>query len=183
MRKWLQVLALVLLGTTPVQAQDAEINLPLPVLVIDPERVFSESKKGQAIRSALDAEAVDLQQENNQIVEDLIAEEQDLAVRRPDMDPEVFRAEAEAFNDKAQEIRQARDAKERDLARRLSEARTEFFEDMRPVVGEVLIARGGAAVMDSRSVYLVLRSADITDEVIAAIDALPADTAEQPVDE
>ncbi len=177
MRWWLCLACLIGWSATAV-AQEAELTLPAPVLVIDPERVYAESQIGLQIRTELDALAAEVQAENDRIVQDLIAEEQDLAVRRPDMDPEVFRAEAEAFDQKAQDIRRARDAKERDLQRQVADARTQFFADLRPIVGQILIDRGGVAVMDSRSVYLVLRSADITDDAIAALDDLAAEPSE-----
>lgn len=156
-------------------AQEGPLNTPAPVLVIDPERVYGESARGIAIRQELDAAAAAVQAENDRIVRDLIAEEQDLAARRPDMDPAVFRAEAEAFDQKAQDIRRARDAKERDLTREANEARAKFFDELRPIVGQLLIDRGGVAVLDSRSVYLVLRSADVTLDVIEVLNAMDAE--------
>ena len=171
------------LSSVPAAAQEAEFSIPAPVLVIDPERVYAESVRGQAVRAELDAAALAVQTENDRIVNDLIAEEQDLAARRPDMDPAEFRAEADAFDQKAQDIRRARDAKERDLTRIATEARGQFFEDLRPIVGQLLIDKGGVAVLDSRSVYLVLRSADVTEDVIERLDAMDAEADPAAADE
>ena len=171
--------ALFLMGSMALAQAEGQINLPAPVLVIDPERVYVESEKGQALRAELDALFAEVQAENDRIVQDLVAEEQDLAARRPDMDPAAFREEAEAFDQKAQDIRRARDAKQADLNRQATEARAQFFDELRPIVGQILIERGGVTVLDSRSVYLVLRSADITDDAIAALDASADDAVEE----
>ncbi len=171
------------LVSLPAVAQEAEVSIPAPVLVIDPERVYAESRRGQSVRSELDAAAAALQNENDRIVNDLIAEEQDLAARRPNMDPAAFREEADSFDEKAQDIRRARDAKERELTRIATEARAQFFAELRPIVGQLLIDKGGVAVLDSRSVYLVLRSADVTEDVIERLDALDAEADTAPPDE
>ena len=169
--RFLAAIAVAFLLWGPVSAQDTEVKLPIPVLIIDTQRVYLASERGQRIQAEIEALAADLQAVNEQIVRDLVAEEQDLAVRRPDMDPAAFRAEAEAFDEKAQDIRQARDAKEGDLQRQATEARNQFFEDLRPIIENILLERGGVVVLDSRSVYIGLSAADITNDAIAAVDA------------
>ncbi len=123
---------------------------------------------------------LELQAENERIIEELVAEEQDLAARRPDMDIEEFRLEAEAFDQKAIEIRAARDAKERSISEAAEAAQARFNEQVREVAGQVMIERGGKVILDSRSVYLALRSIDITDAVIARLDGLAAQQTEGP---
>jgi len=175
--RFLAAIAVVCLLAGPLFAQDAEVKLPIPVLIIDTQRVFLASERGQQIQTEIETLAAELQTVNNRIVADLIAEEKDLAARRPDMDPATFRAEAEAFDQKAQDIRRARDAKEGDLQRQATLARNQFFDELRPIIQQILLDRGGVVVLDSRSVYIGLSAADITDAAIAAVDAA------QPVEE
>lgn len=144
---------------------------PEPILVVNTERLFAESQFGQDIRADLDQQRLALQAENERIVEQLVAEEQDLAARRPDMPVEDFRQEAEAFDRKAVEIRAARDAKDREITAASNEAQSRFNDQVREIVGQVMLDRGGNVVLDSRSVYIALRSVDITEDVIVRLDA------------
>jgi len=124
----------------------------------------------------IDEKIIQLNVENERIIADLEAEEQDLAIRRPNMDVADFRAEATAFDAKVQEIRQAVDEKEAELTRAQATARVMFYDQARPIVGQLMVARGAAAVLDSRTSFVWLDSIDITNDAIAAIDAalLPA---------
>ena len=145
------------------------------VLVINAERLFAESQIGNLIREETQARRLELQAENERIIEELISEEQDLASRRSEMEPEDFRIAADAFDQKAVEIRAARDAKEQRINRAAEEAQTRFNDQVREVAGQVMIELGGTVILDSRSVYLALRSVDITDAVIERLDALAAE--------
>lgn len=165
---WLVLVLTLLAG--PLRAQDASVGAT--VMVVNTERLFAESKFGQDIRQDIERQRLDLQAENERIVEQLVAEEQDLAARRPDMPVEDFRAEAEAFDQKAVEIRAARDAKDREISAAGAEAQNRFNDQVREVVGQVMLERGGELVLDSRSVYIALRSVDITEEVISRLDGL-----------
>ena len=145
--------------------------LPPPLVVIDTERLFAESRYAESLRAEIEAEATILRAENEDLVAELTAEERSLTERRPDMDPQEFRAEAEIFDQKVQEIRRERDQKEAELQQRRTEIQTRFFEETRPLVGRLMVERGALAVVDSRSVVVAVRAADITDEAIALVDA------------
>ncbi|WP_165611575.1 OmpH family outer membrane protein [Cognatiyoonia sediminum] len=159
-------------------AQTTEAT-PEGIFVINADRLFAESEIGQSIREDFQVRRLELQAENERIIEELVAEEQDLAARRPDMDVEEFRLEAEAFDRKAIEIRAARDAKERSISEAAEEAQARFNEQVREVAGQVMIERGGKVILDSRSVYLALRSIDITDAVIDRLDGLAEQQTEE----
>lgn len=169
LRSWVAAAFLV---ASPVFAQDAQFpSIAAPVVIVDSERLYTDSGYGLFLRSEIDVQITQLNVENERIIADLTAEEQDLAVRRPDMDPAVFRAEATAFDEKVQEIRQASDAKEAELSRAQSDARLKFFDQVRPIVGQLMVDRGAIAVLDSRTIFVVVRSLDITNDAIMAIDA------------
>jgi len=78
------------------------------ILIINSDRVYAESAYGQRIEADLAALVADLQAENDTIAQTLRAEELSLTERRPDMDPAAFRAEADAFDSKVQDVREAR---------------------------------------------------------------------------
>ena len=115
--------------------------------------------------------AVQIRDENQKIVAELVAEEQSLTELRPTMSPEDFRAAADAFDQKAQEIRRERDAKEVELEDARRDVRVRFLSEVRSVVGQLMVERGGGIVLDSRSTYVFVTSIDITQEAIARVDA------------
>ena len=86
--------------------------------------------------------------------------------------PAVFRTQAENFDEKAQNIRSAQDAKERALEDTLEQGRDQFFEVTRPILGQLMLDRKAFAILDRRSVMLSLGSIDVTEDAIARIDAL-----------
>ena len=149
-----------------------------PILIIDSERLFIETLYGQRLAAELAELAAELQAENDRIVESLTLEERSLTVRRPDMDPEEFRAEAEAFDTKVQEVRRVRDAKNVELQVATAEARSRFEQRVQGIVANMMIERGAAMVMEQRNVVLSVRAANITDDAIVRIDAELGDGSE-----
>lgn len=154
-----------------VQSDSAQTS----ILTVDIDRLFAQSDFGARISQTYTQERTALANENRRIAEALREEELALAVQRPDMDADVFRAEAEAFDEKAQGIRRAQDAKERALEEGLADGRTQFLEVSRPILGQLMVDRGAFAILDRRSVLLSLGTIDVTDEAIARINAALGD--------
>lgn len=167
--------AALLLAAGDVAAQDALRTAPSPVLVLDRERFYTDSRFGRGVQTALEAEARAFAEENRRIEEALEAEERDLTARRASLPPEEFRALARAFDEKVRAIRAARDSKSRDLTRRWDEARQRFLEQAVPILAELAAARGAAVILDRAQVILSFDLIDVTEAAIAAVDAvLPA---------
>ena len=170
----LRAIVLWLLLALPAVAQQSS----QPVLIIDSERLFIETLYGQRLASELAAQAAELQAENDRIVESLTLEERSLTLRRPEMKPEEFRAEAEAFDNKVQDVRRVRDAKNVELQVATAEARTRFEQQVQGIVANIMLERGASLVMEQRNVVLSVRAANITDDAITRIDAELGDGAE-----
>lgn len=149
------------------------------VLTIDTDRLFSQSLFGRRVADEFREATETLARENRTIEAELTAEEQDLTDRRHEMDPDAFRAEAEAFDTRVQAIRSEQDAKERALQDRLTEGREAFLSVAAPVLGDLMQSAGASVILDRRSVFLALGAVDITDEAIATIDAAIGDGAEE----
>lgn len=176
------------LAAAPVLAQEAAPRtlgqVQSAVLTIDTERLFNDSAFGRRIAEELRAATDALGAENRGIEAQLTAEEQDLTERRPGMEPEAFRAEADAFDARVQTIRSEQDAKERALQDRVTEGRDTFLAAAAPVLGEIMQGAGASVILDRRSVFLALGAVDVTDAAIAAIDAAIGDgSAEQAGDD
>ena len=142
-----------------------------PILIVDSDRLFVETLYGQRLAADLAAQAAELQAENDRIVESLTLEERSLTLRRPEMTPEEFRAEAEAFDAKVQDVRRVRDAKNVELQVATAEARARFEQRVQGIVANIMLERGAALVMEQRNVVLSVRAANITDDAIVRIDA------------
>jgi|LauGreDrversion4_2_1035121.scaffolds.fasta_scaffold54747_2 Skp family chaperone for outer membrane proteins len=153
-------------------AQAAPLAPPMTaILTLDDERLFSGSAFGKAVIARQDAESRALIDENRKIEAALEAEEKDLTSRRAAMPREEFAPLSEAFNEKVEGIRKAQDAKTRELQRRFDSDRQRFLEVARPILAEVMAARGAVAIIDSRAVFVGFENIDITDAAIAQLDA------------
>lgn len=161
----------------PAVAQDAAtLGIPISnVVVIDTDALYRGTLMGQRIASSLEERARVLQAENEQITAALTAEEKSLTERREAMDPVQFRKEAADFDTRVQGIRRARDAAiaafeaERDSAPRL------FIDEVRDIIGDLMIEKGAVVVLDQRIVFLSLKDIDITRATIARIDEVKGD--------
>lgn len=150
-------------------AQTVQV-LKSPIVTLDQEKLFNGTRYGRALQAELDAQAAALVAENRKIDAALEAEETDLTNQRATLTPEVFRPLADAFDVKANELRNAQDAKSRELSRLRDQQRLDFFNNIGPIIGDYMVERGAVAVLDKASVIVSLGSVDITQEIVARID-------------
>jgi len=141
------------------------------ILTIDPDRLFAESARGREILQQIESETAALAAENRLIEADLISEEQALTDRRAELPASEFRALADAFDEKVQEIRATQDQKTLDLIARRDAARQGFISDSVPVLATILRERGAVILLNRDSVFLSADAIDITDATIARIDS------------
>ena len=153
-----------------------------PVLLIDTDRVFSDSLFGQRVAAGVQRDSEALVAENRRIEAALTEEERSLTLRRPAMAAEDFRAEADAFDERVQGIRSAQDTKQRVLQDGIVAGREQFLQVVRPVLGQLMQEAGAAVILDRRTVFLAVGSIDVTDLAIARIDAAVGDGAQPATD-
>ena len=164
-------LALFLAGQPLGLAAQQTPEVPkVAIVTLDQEQLFIGTLYGKAVQAQFDAEAADLLAENRKIDAALEAEERALTDQREKMKPEEFRPLAEAFDTKANGLRNAQEAKSRDLARVRDERRQTFFRAIGPIIGDYMVERGAVAVLDKASIIVSLGSIDITLGVIERID-------------
>jgi Skp family chaperone for outer membrane proteins len=170
MLRRLALIALIALSAPAAGAQDQGTVLS-PILTIDQDRLFAETRPGLRSMQAIEAEADALVEENRRIEMELRAEEIALTEERGTLDPDAFAELADAFDAKVQRIRAAQDAKARDLALKQEEARQSFFLEIGGVLSEIVRERGAVMILDRRDVFLSADGVDITDDAIARINA------------
>lgn len=143
----------------------------LPVRLLDEDRLLGESEFGRRTVERIRAAEQALEEENNRIAAQLAEEEQELTEARADLSPEEFRARADAFDQRVEEIRAERAQRSEELAR-FSEAEVQrFFEAAFPVVAELMTEEGIVALLHPEAVIVALEAFDITGEAIARLDA------------
>lgn len=164
-RAWFLAFCLCLAPVLSTAQQPA-----FPVLTIDQDRLFSETRLGAETRAELERQAQELAAENTKIENALIAEESELTERRESLPPDDFRGLADAFDERVQRLRAEQDEKARQLNRRRDEARAEFFNEIAVILSEIVREKGALVVIDRRDVFLSADRIDITDEAIARIN-------------
>ena len=141
-----------------------------PVLTIDQDRLFAETRLGAAAIQRLEAEAQKLATENQEIENALIAEERELTEKRETLPASEFRVLADEFDVRVQRLRAEQDEKARALNRARDEARNAFLQDSAGIISAIVRSRDAFVVIDRRDVFLSADSVDITDEAIRRIN-------------
>lgn len=168
------LLALCVLQTPGAQAQQFG-TIQSPILTIESDRLFSGSEFGKRVAQEREADSAVLSAENRRIEAQLTEEERSLTERRATMDPEAFRALADAFDAKVQEIRRTQDAKARDLNQRGEADQVIFLQAVVPVLEQLMTDAGAAVLLERGSVFLSLNATDVTDLAIERINSAIGD--------
>jgi Skp family chaperone for outer membrane proteins len=175
-------LAAVLFLAAPLAAQEATTPAGAGgIVVLNQERLISQTLYGQRIQSELEAASTALSTENRRIESQLSDEELRLTELRDTLPTNEFRALADEFDTRVEGIRTAQAAKTRDLQTQAEAAQTRFFEESFPILLEIVRERGAAVLMDSRAVLLSAESVDITEIAVARIDAELGEGGEAPL--
>ncbi len=161
-------LAALFLALAPLGLSAQQVS---PILTIDRDRLLAETQAGSDTIAELERLAQALAAENSEIEDALIAEESALTEQRETLPPEEFRALADAFDARVQQLRAEQDEKARLLNRQRDEAPAQFFNEVAPILSEIVREKGAVVVIDLRQVFLSVRGIDITDEAIARINA------------
>lgn len=156
--------------TGAARAQDVGI-VQSRILVIDPGVLFEQSLLGQAITAEIQAQREAIIARNRDIEAELEAEEQALTDLRDTTPPDEFRALADAFDEKVQDLRRESEARVRQLERNTERAPLEFLQRVEPLLIELMRDAGGLVVLDRRNVLLQADVIDITGPAIARINA------------
>ena len=172
------VLVAVVLGMTgvlplaPVRsalAQDQAVPL-VPILTIDQDRLFSESRFGKAVSAEYRQKTEEHIAENRRIEAQLETEERDLTLLRGKTPAVDFEKLAADFDAKVEGIRSAQDGKSKAMTKQFDADRQRFFEAAKPVLGQLMSERGAGAIIDKRAIFLGFESIDLTDAAIARLD-------------
>lgn len=157
-----------------------ELVFPSPVLVVDLDRIYQETDYGRRIEAQNVAALVQLNTDNQALQEELEREESDIAARRETLSAAEFRAEADAFDAKVQDIRARQDERLAEIEASILTERLAFDARIRPILGQILLERRGVILVEATEVYLIVRSVDITAQSIAVLNDVLGDGSDAP---
>jgi Skp family chaperone for outer membrane proteins len=166
---------LILFG---VAASPAAAQGPvLPFLFINQERILTGSKTGQALLAEEDRQRDALRTEARALDAAFEAEERRLTEQRPTLPAEEFRQLSDAFDARVVQARRDQDARASALAQEFDQRRRQFYARVAPILVSLMDRYGAKAIFDENSALLADQSLNITEAVIAEIDAEAAPTA------
>lgn len=179
------VLTLVLAGgvASAVQGQQAAAPTLVPaasteapaqtggLLTLDPVALYEGSAWFKRVQDSIGAESTALSAENDRLASELAEEERRLTERRGEMAPEDFRARAAEFDARVVQTRRDQEDKARRLTALSEVERQAFFRAAIPVFAEVMAAHKAVVILDRQSVFISAEAVDVTDELLAGIDA------------
>lgn len=143
-------LGLFLGAALPVSAQQMGV-IQSDVLVIDPERMLLESDYGKRLQAEIQAERDGLIAYNEKVAQELEAEEQRLTALRSTTPANEFRALADAFDQRVEELRLESERLSRELERRREMIPIQFMRVVQPVLSELLTEANAMVMIDVRT--------------------------------
>lgn len=162
---------LCLFGSALALAQEAQEAPARPFVVLSQDRILVESRAGQKLLADEETARNRLRAEARAIDAAFEEEERRLTELRPTLEPPAFRELADAFDARVVAARREQDARSAALAQEFDEKRRQFYAEVAPILVALMARTGASAIFDENSVLLVDQGLDITDAVIAEIDA------------
>lgn len=143
----------------------------VPFLFINQERLLTDSDAGRAILAEEDRQRDALRAEARSLDSSFEDEERRLTDQRPTLPPEEFRKLSDAFDARVVQARRDQDNRASQLAQEFDQRRRQFYAQIAPVLVSLMDRYGARAIFDESSVLLADQSLNITQAVIAEIDA------------
>jgi len=160
----------VFLTSQAFSQTDFPTVFPQPILVLDQESLFNNSKLGQAILLIQAERRTVLLQESRNISEAFEIEEKQLTEARSGLSVDEFHVLSEDFDVRVQAARESQLAKDVELQQSVDDQRRRFLVIAAPFLSDIMFKYRASAVVDQRFVLLFDRNMDITNEAILALD-------------
>jgi len=179
MTRQLHILIVVLasfLVSTTVFSQTSNVA-ESAILTVESDRLFAESEFGLRVGREIEAAQSILLAENRKIEAELTAEEKALTEKRKQMTAQDFRAVADAFDVRVQDIRRIQDTKAGKIEQLRDQEQVAFINATRPILVELMQGAGASVIMERRTVLASNDAIDITDRAIARLNLAIGDGA------
>ena len=170
-QRFVALLVGFILCASPTFAQsDFPTVFPQPILILDQDGLFNNSKLGQAMQLIQAEERTVLLQESRIISDAFVVEEKRLTEIRTEVSAEEFRTLSEDFDKRVLAARESQLAKDVAMQQSIDGQRRRFLVIAAPFLSEIMLKYRASAVVDQRSVLLFNRNLDITLEAIETLD-------------
>lgn len=153
------------------RAQQAE-PATAPVLVIDMSRVQRDASAAKSIREQTAMLRKRIEAAIAEREQTIRAEEQALAEEREGLSPEDFRERIEAFEATVFANRDFAQREGAKLQAALTAASRRLRDEVAPILAAIMRERGAQVMLDTTQVVLSVDQLDVTEEVIARLDAV-----------
>ncbi len=166
-------LGLALASQAPAIAQPVQSG---PVVVMDYQRILQTSMAGRdldaKLRQIAETMQGELQAETTAVQTEAQALQAATQGRSSDQISRdtALRARIDAFNQRAEALRQQQMIRARDLDYTRQQALIEFNRGLEPIVQEVMTARRAAVVIDRSDAQLVADGVDATTDIVSRLD-------------
>jgi Skp family chaperone for outer membrane proteins len=168
-------LALALLLAAPWAGAQTAPPTGAAFLIINQEHLLTGSQAGQQILADEEQQRDTLRTDARALDASFEAEEKRLTDLRPGMDGPEFRKLSDAFDARVVEARRQQDERATALAQEFDQRRRQFYARVAPILVTLMDRYGAKAIFDETSVLLADQSLNITEAVIAEIDASAGD--------
>ena len=166
---------------SPQLAPDPATGIsPVPFRVLDQDQLLRGSRLGQQILAGIRSAEQALEAENQQIADQLAAEERALTEARATLTPEEFRTRADAFDTRVEQIRSERAQASQELTRYSETQAQQFFDTALPILVQMMNDEGVLGLLKPDALILGSDWLDITDAAIARLDASSVDVPDTP---
>jgi outer membrane protein len=190
------LLAAFALVVTSVVAAAPAVAQGTKIIVVDQARVLRESKAGKDIASKIETIEGQMKRELEPTANSLESLGKSIEAKTANMTPEAMRAdenlksEARNFRTKLADLSKERDKRATELALTERKASIAFSQALGPVLEQIMQEEGADIMMSASDVMIAMGGTDVTDKVIAKLDAstpsiavtrerLPAQTSQQ----
>lgn len=144
------------------------------ILLIDRQKVLSESGPAQQLRLTEQSRRVALRAQLDVIQRELEAEEAEISALRGQISPEAFAERVKGFDTHVREARRRSQLLGEELQSEFEKARRDLAAALGPVLLDLLAKHDADVIVDVRSVLAARPGLDVTAEAIVALNAATA---------
>jgi outer membrane protein len=174
LRESLVLIVLTALGCLQPWQDNGAAAQKLPTAVaavIDYQRILRDAAAARSIRDQIEARRTAYQEEISQEEQRLHEADKAFAKQRSVLTPEAFAEKRREFEQDVAEVQRLVQERRRELDRLSAAALNEVKEALIEIVTNMAEERGFNLVLPSSEVLFFARTLDLTEEVLAALDA------------
>lgn len=158
--------ALVL--SVPAVAQQAA--QPAKIILVDFTRITDESLVGKDVKAQLDQFGLSLKDRQEELQKQLTEKGKALEAKEKVLSPDIFQQQVQAFQQEARQAELELQQKKQLMDRASQQAELEISRNLRPIIKDLMTARGANMVVAKTFFYMDSGGFDITTEVIQRLD-------------